>query len=138
MDILSREELDARISTVRPLTEIAKKVDDSLTSSWPIAFPESGTPGTRISLMQAKVITANLTIRVLEVEKAQLLEELQKEQARGVVQGRYHAEEREKWFQMQNERNHAVWKLNRLKAKLRKPRKKVPLNAAAKRGTAKQ
>jgi hypothetical protein len=100
MEILSQDDMDARISSVRPLNKSAADADENARSLW---CPEGGHPETRISIMQAKLIAANLTIRVLEAEKKQLLREFKNEQERGKETGRQYTEMSNRWMDAQSE-----------------------------------
>jgi hypothetical protein len=103
MEILSQDDMDARIGSVRPLNKSAADADENGRSLWCISFPEGGHPETRISIMQAKLIAANLTIRVLEAEKKQLLREFKNEQERGKETGRQYTEMSNRWMEAQSE-----------------------------------
>lgn len=116
MDILTKEAMDARISSARPLNKAAEDADDNDESLWNIPFPEGGHPSTRVSIMNAKLIAANLTIRVLEVEKHQLLREFRKEQKRGEEISRQYSEMSDRWMDAQGE-------VAQLKRRLRRKKK---------------
>lgn len=103
MEILSQDDMDARIGSARPLNKAAADADANGESLWCIPFPEGGHPETRISIMRAKIIAAELTIRVLEAEKRQLLRGFKKEQERGKESGRQYTEMSNRWMEAQNE-----------------------------------
>lgn len=116
MEILSQEALDSRISSTRPLNKAAADADDHDESLWNIKFPEGGHPDTRISIMNAKLIAANLTIRILEAEKRQLLREFKREQKRTEDIGHQYSEMSDRWMTSQGE-------VAQLKKRLRKRRR---------------
>jgi hypothetical protein len=115
MEILKQGDIDARISSVRPLSKAAADADDNDETLWNIRFPEGGHPDTRISIMNAKLIVANLTIRVLEAEKRQLLREFKREQKRGEDITKQYSEMSDRWMR-------AAGEVAQLKRRLRKKR----------------
>lgn len=113
MEVLTKEAMDARISSARPLNKAAADADDNDESLWNIKFPEGGHPDTRISIMNAKLIAANLTIRVLEAEKRQLLREFKKEQKRGESISQQYSEMSDRWMTATGEVAQLKKRLNR-------------------------
>ena len=114
MEILSEEEMAARLQFRRPLHE---KPDDT-ESLWCIPFEWGGNAkGTRISISKAKEISAELRASVAEAEYRQLLREFKKEQERTKEIGKTYTEMSDRWFK-------AMGEVGALKRRLARRRKK--------------
>jgi hypothetical protein len=79
MEVLTPEDMDARISSARPLNSPAKAANAG--SYWNIELPWK--PGTFVSIMWAKLHAAQLLQRVAEAETRMIRREFEKEQERG-------------------------------------------------------
>lgn len=77
MDILSQDDMDARISSVRPLNAAAKVADEAGKSLWHIPCPWE--PGAFISMEKAKRYAAELRALVAESEARLMKREFDRE-----------------------------------------------------------
>jgi hypothetical protein len=84
MDILTQDDMDARISSARPLSATGPRPLPPATPSpeglWNIECPWE--PGTFVSVMWARLYAAQLLQRVAESEKRNLQREFKREQER--------------------------------------------------------
>lgn len=108
MDILSEQELAAKVNFARPLKEPPEERE----SLWNIPFEPGNCPiGTRISVSKAREISAELRALVAEAEKRELLRYFKKERDRADQALRESAEWQQKFHEMEAE----VVRLNRRK-----------------------
>jgi hypothetical protein len=101
MEILSADELDARISQVQPLTKATEAMDDQGDGMCPIRCPWA--PDTRISVVKAKLYAAELGRLVAESENRALLRELRKEQERSKTLGTQYSTMSSWWAEAKSE-----------------------------------
>lgn len=93
MEVLTLKDLDARISSARPLKAAIERPQASAQnpeSLWNIELPWE--PGTFVSIMWAKLHAAQLLQRVAEAEKRELQREFAREQERSKEIGRQYIE----------------------------------------------
>ena len=100
MEVLTEEELAARLDFRRPLKDATEERE----SIWCIPFEwGSNVKGTKISIAKAKEIAAELRREIAESELRQLRHYFQRETERAAELGRQSSEEREKVFTLQGE-----------------------------------
>jgi hypothetical protein len=100
MDVLTEQEMGARLDFMRPLNPGPPEKE----SLWCIPFEwGANAKGTRISIAKAKEIAAELRAAVAEAEKRELRRYFDREKERGDSSCKQSAEWQQKYFEAQGE-----------------------------------